>query len=277
MRPVLSLPPTWPHMSSAQYAVEALLHSTVLDESLQEVDSSLESRLGVPVVQFEHPAECSFGNLSDGNVVLPLQEGLLQLVGLGLPKEILTAHQRGGQKLELGLLFDLVLLQLLFKDALFFIDEFQLAIKLVEVAHIFRVAVLLVLQGLVLVGLELLLVLREDQRLLPELEFLDQPLFGSSGDQVFKVAGERVQADLELAQRASELVQVVLDVVSHDVTVHPALKADFKDRDDSRAVLEVEDGVVDEVLEKIVGHGFDFLVVALDGSMSGHQSACSEA
>ena len=58
---------------------------------------------------------------------------------------------------------------------------------------------LLVLQGLILVGLELLLVLREDQRLLPELEFLDQPLFRSSGDQVFKVAGERVQADFELA------------------------------------------------------------------------------
>jgi hypothetical protein len=31
------------------------------------------------------------------------------------------------------------------------------------------------------------------------------------------------------------------------------------------------------VLEKIVGHRFDFLVVALDGSMSGNKSACSEA
>ena len=86
MRPVLGLPPTWPHVSSAQYAVEALLHSIVLDESLQEVDSSLEPRLRMPVVQFKHPAKCSFGNLPDGNVVLPLQEGLLQLVGLGLPK-----------------------------------------------------------------------------------------------------------------------------------------------------------------------------------------------
>ena len=253
-RPILGLPPTRPHVSCAQYAVEALLDSTVLDESLQEENRSLEPRPGVPVVELEHPAECCFSNLPDGNVVLPLQKGLLQLVGLGFPEEILTAYQGGSQKLELGLLLNLVLLQLLFKDTLLFVDKFELAVELIEIAHILRVAVFLILQSLVLVRLELLLVLGEDESLLPELEFLDQPLFCSAGDQVFKVAGERVQTHPELAQGASELVEVVLYVVSHDVTLHPSLEAYFEDRDDFRAILQVEDWVVDEVLELVIGY-----------------------
>lgn len=123
----------------------------------------------------------------------------------------------------------------------------------------------------------MLLVLSEDEGLLPQLELLDQPLFGPSGDQVLKVAGEGVQAHLELAQGASELVQVVLDVIGHDVTVHPALEADLEDRDDFRAILDVEDWVVDEMLEQVIGHRFDLLVVALDGSMSGKQSTGPQA
>lgn len=69
----------------------------------------------------------------------------------------------------------------------------------------------------------------------------------------------------------------MLDVISHDVTVHPALEADLEDRDDFRAVLEVEDWVVDEMLEQVISHRFDLLVVALDGSMSGNQSSCPQA
>jgi hypothetical protein len=72
------------------------------------------------VVQLQHPTEGRLRNLADGDIVLPLEECLLNLINLGPPKEVLRADQGRCQKLKLGLLFNSVLVQL-HLQSLFFI------------------------------------------------------------------------------------------------------------------------------------------------------------
>lgn len=214
------------------------------------------------MVDLKHSREGGLSNLADRHVELPLSEGLPLLLPLQLVEQVLRAHQRGREELQLGPLLDGELVDLLVQPVPLHVGVLELSVKVVKVLHVLRVTLFLVAQGLLLALQELVPALSHIHCVLPRLEQSSFPFLGHSSAHAFDALAERRKADLELVQVGAELVQVVLRLVAEHLEVRPLvqlLEADFEDGNYLLLVVDVEHRVVHDVLEALVGHGLHLL------------------
>jgi hypothetical protein len=81
-------------MSCLKDVVESSLERILFHQVLEEIHGCLEPGLAVAMVELENSAEGGLGNLADGDVVLPLEEGFFQLAVLHFFEQVLGAQQR---------------------------------------------------------------------------------------------------------------------------------------------------------------------------------------
>ena len=81
---------------------------------------------------------------------MPFSESLSKLLSIKFMKHILRTDKGGSQKLELSSLFHRELVNLFMKPILFLTDNLQLLINIIKILHVFRVALFLVSQRLIL-------------------------------------------------------------------------------------------------------------------------------
>jgi hypothetical protein len=185
-------------VSSLENEIERSLHGEALDDVLEEEDAGAQTGLGVAMVELKDPVERRLGDLSNCDVVLPLEEGFLCPLLLDTLEKVLCAQKRSGQELQLCLLLYGILGDLLLQVHLILVCLTDLCVAALQVLDVVRVAVLLVLEGSKLVVLERLFVLHEDHHLLPDLEhFADLSLLLLLKD-VLKVSCKRTESDSEL-------------------------------------------------------------------------------
>jgi hypothetical protein len=130
-----------------------------------------------------------------------------------------------------------------------------------NIAHVLRVTLFLILQHVMLVHLELLLVLLDHHVLLPPCKEDLVLLILPPREQILNVPTESVQSHFELSQVGSKLIKVVLHILVHDavIEVRSLLIPHFHDGHNFGFVIDIEDRVVHDVLEQLVGNRLYFL------------------